>query len=73
MGCSEKLLKIYRETQEAVIRRNPVKNTIKNFVKLTEKHLCRGLFFHRATGWKPETVRSSYWRCSVKKVFLRMS
>ena len=72
MSCSEKL-KIYRETQEAVIRRNPVKNTLKNFVKLTEKPLCRGLFFHRATGWKPETVRSSYWRCSVKKVFLRMS
>ena len=24
-----------------------------------------------ATRWKPETVRSSHWRCSAKKVFLK--
>ena len=45
MSCSEKLLKIYRETQEAVIRRNPVKNTLKNFVKLTENIFAGVSFF----------------------------
>ena len=45
MCCSEKLLKIYRETQEAVIRRNPVKNTLKNFVKLTENIFAGVSFF----------------------------
>ena len=38
----------------------------KNCAKFTGKHLCRSLFF-KVTGWKPETIKSSHWRCSVKK------
>ena len=34
---------------------------------LAEKHLSRSLFFNKDAGWKPKTVRSSHWRCSVKK------
>ena len=33
---------------------------LQNFAKLTEKHLCRSLFFNKVTDWKPETVRSSH-------------
>ena len=39
----------------------------KNFAKFTEKYLCRNLFFNKVPGWKPETVRSSQWICSVKQ------
>ena len=35
------------------------KDVLKNFAKLTEKHLCPSLFFNKAAGCKPETVRSS--------------
>ena len=34
------------------------KDVLKNFTKLTEKHLCWSLIFNKVTGWKPETVRS---------------
>ena len=44
---------------------------LKNFAKFTDKHLCPSLFINKAVGWKPEAVRSSHWRCSVKKVFLK--
>ena len=47
------------------------KDVLKNFAKFLDKHLCPSLFFNKVAGWKPETVRSSNWRCSVKKVFLR--
>ena len=47
------------------------KDVFKNFAKFTEKHICRSLFFNKVAGWKPETVRSSLWRCSVKKVVLK--
>ena len=53
---------------EAVI---PSKDVLKDFAKFTDKHLCPSLFFNKVAGWKAETVRSSYWRCSVKKVFLK--
>ena len=43
------------------------KDVPKNFAKFTEKHLCWSLFFNEVSGWKPETVRSSHWRCSVRK------
>ena len=49
------------------------KDVLKNFEKLTEKHLCRNLFFNEVAGWKCETMRSSNWRCSVKKGFLKIS
>ena len=49
------------------------KDVLKNFAKFTDNHLCRSLFFNKVAGWKPETVRSRYWRCSVKKVFLKRS
>ena len=41
------------------------KDVVKNFAKLTDKHLCRSLLFKKGVGWKPETIRSSHWRCSV--------
>ena len=47
------------------------KDVLKNFAKFTDKHLCLSLFFNKVAGWKPETVRSSYWRRSIKKVFLK--
>ena len=27
----------------------------------------KDVLFYRVAGWKPETVRSSHWRCSVKQ------
>ena len=38
---------------------------------MTEKPLCRSLFLNKVAGWKPKTVRSSHWRCSVKKGVLK--
>ena len=35
-----------------------------------KKYLCSGLFFNKALGWKPETIRNSHWRCSVKECVL---
>ena len=49
------------------------KDVLKNFVKFTDEHLCISLFFNKVAGWKPVAVRSSYWRCSAKKVFLKKS
>ena len=43
------------------------KYVLENFTKFTDKHLCPSLFLNKAVGWKPETVRSSHWRYSVKK------
>ena len=43
------------------------KDNLKNFAKLTEKNLWWSLFFNKVAGWKPKNVRSSHWRCSVKK------
>ena len=48
------------------------KDVLKNFEKFTEKRLCWSLFLNKVAGWKLETVRSSCWRCSVKKVFLTL-
>ena len=42
------------------------KNVLRNFAKFTEKHFCGNLFYNKVAGWKPETVRSSHWRRSVK-------
>ena len=47
------------------------KDALKNFVKFTEKHLCWSLAFNKVAGWKPKNVRSSHWRCSVKKGVLK--
>ena len=47
------------------------KDFLKNVAKFTEKHICRSLFFNIVAGWKPETVRSSYWRRSVKQGVLK--
>ena len=43
------------------------KDVLKNFAKLTDKHFSPSLFLNKAAGWKPETVRSSHWRLSVKR------
>ena len=45
------------------------KNVFKNFAKLRERYLRRNLFFNKVTGWKPKTIRSSHWRCSVKRYY----
>ena len=42
------------------------KGVLKKFAE-KEKHFCGSLFFNKVANWKPETVRSSHWRCSVKK------
>ena len=47
------------------------KMLLKNFAKFTEKRLCRSLFSDKVASWKPETVRSSHWRCSVKQGLLK--
>ena len=44
-----------------------LKKIYKNFAKFTEKYICQNLFFNKVAGWKPETVRSSQWICSVKQ------
>ena len=49
------------------------KDVFKTFAKFTEKHLFRSLFFNKAAGWKPETVRSTHWRCSLKQGVLQNS
>ena len=43
------------------------KNILKSFSKLREKHICHSLFFNKVAGWKPKSVGSSRWTCSVKK------
>ena len=49
------------------------KGVIKNLAKFAEKHICRSLVFNNVEDWKPETVRSNYWRCSVKNVLIKIS
>ena len=44
------------------------KAVLKNNAKFTDKHLCRSLLFNIVAGWKPETVRSNHWRCSVNYI-----
>ena len=42
---------------EAVVRRCSVKKgALKNFVKFTETHLCRCLFFNKLAGVRPATL-----------------
>ena len=48
------------------------KDVLKNFAKLTDKHLSPSLFFNKILGSKSETARNSpHWRCYLKKVFLK--
>ena len=47
-------------------------NVLKNFAIFTDKHLSQSVFFNKATVWKPETVRSSQWRCFVEKGVFKM-
>ena len=47
------------------------KNVLKIFGRFTEKRLCWSVFFDKAAGWKPLTVRRDHWRYSPKKVFLK--
>ena len=37
----------------------------------SEKSIFEVSFFNKVAGWKPETVRSSRWRCSVKQGVLK--
>ena len=68
--CSEKLVKIHKYTQEAVICRCSVKSYSQKFCKFTEKHFCQILSFNKKADWMFETVRSSHRRCSVKKEYI---
>ena len=43
------------------------KTCLQSFAKFAEKYLYRCLLCNEVAGWKSETVRSSYWRCSVKQ------
>ena len=43
------------------------RDVLENFAKFTDKHICLSPFFNQVAGWKPETARSSHWRCSVRK------
>ena len=47
------------------------KDVFKFFSKFTEKHVCCSLFLNKVAGWKPETLRSSHWRCSLKQGALK--
>ena len=42
------------------------KDVLKNFANVTDKHLCPSLFSNKTADWKPETVRSNHWKCSIK-------
>ena len=42
-----------------------------DFANFTEKHILWSLFFDKVADWKPETVGSSHWRCSVKQGALK--
>ena len=48
-----------------------LKDVLKYFAKLTEKHLYRILFLNKVADWKLQTVRNSHWRCSVKQVVIK--
>ena len=38
------------------------KGALKDFVKLTEKHLCQSLFFHKVAALRPATLlRKTLW------------
>ena len=69
----QQFLKIIMTLQDLIIVRSSIpeviykKYVLENFTKFTDKHLCPSLFLNKAVGWKPETVRSSHWRYSVKK------
>ena len=51
------------------------KSVLKNFVKLTGKHLCQSLLFNKVAGWRPATLlKKRLWnRCFPVKFskFLR--
>ena len=47
------------------------KDILKNFAKFTLKHFFRSLFLNKVADWKPESVRGSHWRWSVKQGVLR--
>ena len=59
--------------KRTAIRRYSVKrkDVLKNFGKFSEKRFCRSLLFKKVAGCKPETFRSSHWRCSVKEDALK--
>ena len=40
-------------------------------LQISQKHLCRSLLFNVVADWKPEILRSSHWRCSVKQGALK--
>ena len=47
------------------------KEVLKSFAKFVDKRLCWSFVFNKVAGWKYEAVRSSHWRCSVKKDALK--
>ena len=53
-GYCPKLLFI--KSTEAVARRYSVRGVLKNFEKLTGRHLCQILFFNKVAGLRPATL-----------------
>ena len=51
------------------------KDVLRHFAKFTKKKkkkkICRSPFFNKVAGSKPETFRSSHWRCFVKQGVLK--
>ena len=47
------------------------KDVLETFAKFTGTGLCRSVFLNKVASLKPETVRSSHWRCSAKKCVLK--
>ena len=73
--CKRGVLKIFSKFTNKHKKQSPEgvlsKYVLKIFAKFTEKHLFRSLFFSKVAGWKPETVRCSHRRCSVKQRVLK--
>ena len=47
------------------------KYVTKHLAKFSAKHLFRSLFLNKFASWKPDTIRSSDCRCSVKQGALK--
>ena len=71
--CSEKLLKNYRKTQEAVIIRCSVKKKmfLQIFVKFTKSIFAGVSFLIKLQAGNSQNFTSSHWRYSVKEGALK--
>ena len=61
--------KIKKQSSGGVLSKE--KMSLKILQNSQKKHFSRSLFFNKVAGWKPETFRSSHWRCSAKQGVLK--